>query len=70
MIKIIKNGYDKTYITDCWQCQTTFTYQREDTFIFLEVRKVHCPVCKTNCTVNFIEYDTGNDNNDEEDEVH
>ena len=56
MIRIVKNGWDKVYIMVCGKCDTTFTYQREDTYVFEGCRHVKCPVCSNNrCKANLIE---------------
>lgn len=57
MIKIIKSGYDKRYITVCWRCNTTFTYQREDVYKNIcDKKKVKCPVCDAEDDVDYFEY--------------
>lgn len=56
MIRIVKSGWEKVYITVCSQCDTTFTYQREDTHVFENRRQVKCPVCGNNrCKADLIE---------------
>ena len=61
MIKIIKSGYDKVYVQLCGNCDSTFTYQRADTYMYENRRYVKCPVCNASNCVHFTEYDPKED---------
>ena len=56
MIKIIKDGQDKFFIMDCWQCKTTFIYQRDNVRRYENELRLNCPSCQTICHPDFIEY--------------
>ena len=50
MVKIIKNGNEKTFFGHCFSCGSEFEYQFEDvqteTDGTFKTRYVECPVCK------------------------
>lgn len=70
MVKILKNGYKKTFIQKCSECSTDFIYQRFD----VKTRKgyseqlsyyIQCPECHATLRATFNEYNE-NDEMDEE----
>lgn len=58
MIKIIKNGEEKIFITRCTECASDLTYQLSDVqriknnFSLSSCPYINCPVCDANIYVN------------------